>query len=214
MVHATLTLIFLLLSSPLGDAVPVSLSGSAASMERQHRVAEEKGYEFLRRPADVRRAVEAGELVPMAQTEALALKYPRDSFTRPELKHFLARFAAERNEGCGQRLVVTSLTRPLTRQPRNAHRLSVHPAGMAMDLRVPSTARCRRWLEASLLDLERDGILDVTRESSPAHYHVALFPDPYLAHVGLDGPRRVQVAVEETTPALQPTLPAGYAAPR
>jgi Family of unknown function (DUF5715) len=218
MLHATLTLLLWWFAGSGGSAaerpVPVSLAGSAESMERQHRVAVESGYAFLRRPADLRQAVQAGDLVPVAQSEALALKYPRESVTRAEVRHFLGGFAREMRAACGQRLVVTSLTRPVTRQPRNAHPLSVHPAGMAMDLRVPSTRRCRTWLESSLLDLERRGVLDVTREYAPAHYHVALFPDRYLAHVGLDGPRRVQVVLGPgagTAPAA-PALP--WSAPR
>jgi hypothetical protein len=214
MLQASLVLLFWWFAAPLAErAVPVSLAGSAESMERQHRVALESGYEFLRRPADVRRAVSGGDLILVQQSEALALKYPRESFTRPELKHFLLSFAEEMRSSCGQRLVVTSLTRPVTRQPRNAHRLSVHPAGMAMDLRVPSTAGCRKWLETALLGLEEQGVLDVTREHSPAHYHVALFPARYLAHVGLDGPRRVQVVLGPG--AAAPTAPEiPWSAPR
>lgn len=163
--------------------VPVTLAGSPQSMERQHAVAVLSGFEFVRSPRDLSAALESGELVRVRGGEAFALKHP-GQVTRPEVVHFLERFAAEFRAGCGDRLVVTSLTRPLSRQPRNAHPLSVHPAGMAMDLRVPRSARCRRWLEKSLLELERQGVLDVTRERRPAHYHVALFPEPYLAHLG------------------------------
>lgn len=200
MLQASFTVLFSWFLGTGADAVPVSLAGSSESMERQHRVAVEHGYEFLHRSTDLRKALEAGELVELAETPALALKYPREAAARPELKHFLERFAREMMEGCGDRLVVTSLTRPLTRQPRNAHRLSVHPAGMAMDLRVPRRSTCRRWLEAALLDLEEKGVLDVTRERSPAHYHVALFPDRYLAHVGLDGRRRPDVVAARASP--------------
>jgi Family of unknown function (DUF5715) len=201
MLQASLTV---LLSGFLGAGgldVPVSLSGSSESMERQHLVAIESGYEFLRRPSDVRRAVEARELVVLEPTAALALKYPREAAARPELKHFVERFALRLHEECGERLVVTSLTRPVTRQPRNAHRLSVHPAGMAMDLRVPRSASCRRWLEAALLELEERRVLDVTRERSPAHYHVALFPDRYLAHMGLNAHLRPHVVATRVAPA-------------
>lgn len=213
MLQASLTI---LLSGVLGAGgadVPVSLSGSGASMERQHRVAVESGYEFLRRPADVSRAVDAGELVAVEATPALALKHPREAAARPELRHFVEQFAVRMHQECGERLVVTSLTRPVTRQPRNAHRLSVHPAGMAMDLRVPRSASCRRWLESSLLELEERRVLDVTRERAPAHYHVALFPDSYLAHVGLDARLRPHVVATRVSPESSAgVIP--YAAPR
>lgn len=182
------------------EAVPVSLAGSPESMERQHRIAVESGYDFLRRPSDIVDAVGDGALVGLEETPSLDLKYPRQSVARPEVRHFLERFALEMNSSCGERLVVTSLTRPLSRQPRNAHRLSVHPAGMAVDLRVPRRSSCRKWLEARMLELEERGVLDVTRERSPAHYHVALFPDRYLAHVGLDPFRRAEVVANRGAP--------------
>src|SRR5690606_4402484 len=82
-----------------------------------------------------------------------------------------------------EKLVVTSLTRPASSQPRNSHALSVHPTGMAVDLRISQRAASREWLENTLLSLEADGLLDVTRERNPPHYHVALFPEAYMAHV-------------------------------
>jgi hypothetical protein len=54
---------------------------------------------------------------------------------------------------------------------------------MAVDLRVPRRASCRRWLESTFLSLERQRLLDATLERSPLHFHVAVFPDEYLAHV-------------------------------
>ncbi|MEO7456251.1 MAG: hypothetical protein ABIY52_08310, partial [Gemmatimonadaceae bacterium] len=80
------------------------------------------------------------------------------------------------------KLTITSLTRPTTLQPRNAHKLSVHPAGMAVDLRVPADATNRAWLEKELLALEHDGLIDVTREHTPAYYHIAVFAEPFLKY--------------------------------
>ncbi|MCC7042848.1 MAG: LysM peptidoglycan-binding domain-containing protein [Acidobacteria bacterium] len=54
---------------------------------------------------------------------------------------------------------------------------------MALDLRVPTQVSCRRWLESTLLALEGRRVLDVTLERNPPHYHVALFPAPYVAYV-------------------------------
>jgi hypothetical protein len=96
---------------------------------------------------------------------------------------FIEHFAAEYHAATGTRLVVTSLTRPTTLQPANAHKLSVHPAGMAVDFRVPADATSRAWLEKELLAMEQDGVIDVTREKTPAHYHIAVFAEPFLAYV-------------------------------
>jgi nucleoid-associated protein YgaU len=85
-------------------------------------------------------------------------------------------------------MVVTSLTRPLTRQPPNASHLSVHPTGMAADLRRSNRASCRLWLEDTLLLLEGKGVVEATREQHPPHYHVTLFPKPYMRYLGDDAP--------------------------
>src|SRR3712207_1728044 len=54
---------------------------------------------------------------------------------------------------------------------------------MALDLRTPRRSSCRRWLENTLLSLESKGVLEATRERRPAHYHIAIFPTPYLNYV-------------------------------
>ena len=56
MLQASLIFLFSWFVGAGADPVPVSLAGSAESMARQHRVALEGGFEFLRRPADVGRA--------------------------------------------------------------------------------------------------------------------------------------------------------------
>lgn len=172
------------MTSPALADVGVSLRGSPASMVRQHQVAEAHEYTFLRTPAQVRRFVDKGYLVQLTGNAdyevADFVSYP---YARPEMRLFVERLAAQHREACGEKLVVTSLTRPTARQPRNSHPLSVHPAGMAVDLRVLDNASCRSWLEGTLLSLEEQDLLDVTREQRPPHYHVAIFPSEYRSHV-------------------------------
>ena len=169
----------LLLTVPVASAVAAELGGSPASMARQHAVAVQENYAFLRTPADVQRLELDGELVLVTSGTNHILSGVSFPYARAEVKAFLDRFAADYRDSTGAQLVVTSLTRPAALQPRNAHKLSVHPAGMAVDLRVPATAAEREFLERSLLALERDGILDVTRERTPAHYHIAVFAGPF-----------------------------------
>jgi hypothetical protein len=177
-----------LLALSLGMATPaladVTLRGSRGSMERQHQVARAHDYTFLRSPAQVRDFVEAGRLVEVRGNGdyevARGVSFP---YARQELLTFVERLSEQYRGACGERLVVTSLTRPASRQPGNAHPLSVHPAGMAVDLRISDRAACRSWLEGTLLSLEERELLDVTRERNPPHYHVAVFPEPYMAHV-------------------------------
>lgn len=151
-------------------------------MLRQHAIAVKEDYSFLRTPADVRKQEDAGRLVSVIDSPDFTLSKVSFPSTRPEVLSFIEHFAAEYHAATGARLVITSLTRPITLQPRNAHKLSVHPAGMAVDFRVPADVTSRAWLEKALLDMEQQGLIDVTREKVPAHYHIAVFAEPFLAY--------------------------------
>lgn len=172
-----------LLLPGLGSVVHAqSLRGTSASLDRQTQQAHGHGFEYLKDAADVTRLLKLGMLVPLSGNDDYELHLVSFPYARPEVRLFVERLAAEYRAECGQRLVVTSLTRPQSRQPRNASRRSVHPTGMALDLRRP-WGPCRRWLEDALLHLEGRGLLEATRERNPAHYHVALFPSPYREYV-------------------------------
>lgn len=159
-----------------------NLAGSPLSMERQHGVAVAEDYNFLATPAEVRESAEEGRLVSVTENADLEMSNVSFPFVRPDVRTFIERLAAEYHAALGEKLVVTSLTRPMTLQLSNAHELSVHPAGMAVDFRVPARSKARVWLERALLDLERAGVLDVTREHTPPHYHVAVYPAAYRAY--------------------------------
>ncbi len=160
-----------------------SLRGSSRSMDRQVRSAHQHDFTFLRTSGDVRRFVAQGYLVAVRPNRDFTLHHVSFPYSRPEVKLFVHRLATQYRGACGEKLVVTSLTRPTTRQPPNASRRSVHPTGMALDLRRPRNRKCRRWLEGVLLNLEGKGVLEATYESRPPHYHVALFPGPYARYV-------------------------------
>lgn len=165
------------------DVQAQSLRGSSLSMERQNQIAKSNDFSFLQTRSEVSKFVDRGLLVRLggnSQYELAGVSYP---YARPQIKTFVERLASQYRDACGDKLVVTSLTRPISRQPRNASDLSVHPAGMAVDLRIAKKASCRSWLENTLLYLEKQGALDATRERNPAHYHVAVFPDKYLRYV-------------------------------
>lgn len=165
-------------------AIPAqSLSGSPQSVERQYQAAVSYGYSFLDTPQSVNQFVDSGHLVRIQQSPTLELHNVSYPMARPEVRLFLERLSRQYHNACGERLTVTSLTRPLSRQPANAVSQSVHPTGMAVDLRIPRHGKCRRWLENTLVSLERSDVLDVTRERRPPHYHVALFTQPYQAYV-------------------------------
>lgn len=168
---------------PAATAVAGELGGSLASVRRANRVARKSEFRFLRNAAEVREWVRLERLVTVRTTANYVVTDLSFPYARPAVKLFLDRLAAQYRHATGERLVVTSLTRPVNHQPENASALSVHPAGMAVDLRIPARASHRRWLERTLLSLEDRAVLDATRERRPAHYHVAVFPEQYERYV-------------------------------
>jgi nucleoid-associated protein YgaU len=160
-----------------------SLRGSAASLDLQNRVARQHDFTFIDTSERVRRFASMGLLVRLRPGRDFELHSVSFPYSRPEVALFVERLSGQYRAACGEQLVVTSLTRPTTRQPRNASSRSVHPTGMAVDLRYSRNRNCRVWLERVLTQLEATGVLEATRERYPAHYHVALFPKPYAAYV-------------------------------
>lgn len=161
------------------------LRGSPASLDRQNRVARQHDFTFMENGERVRFFASQGWLVPVRTSRNFSLHAVSFPYARPEVALFLERLGAQYRAACGEQLVVTSLTRPTNRQPRNASDRSVHPTGMAVDLRYSRTRACRSWLEGVLMSLERQGVLEATLERRPVHYHVAVFPRQYAAYVDL-----------------------------
>ena len=160
-----------------------TLRGSRDSVQRQYNVAVQEGFSFVARSSEISGLVESGQLLRVVENRNLILHEVSNPYARPGVKLLLDRLSAQYRRACGEKLTVTSLLRPQDRQPANAASNSVHPAGMAVDLRIPDRGRCRSWLEQTLLSLEGSGVLDVTRERWPPHYHVAVFTTPYQNYV-------------------------------
>jgi hypothetical protein len=204
MTHARLLLA--LLAFPLASASAAGLGGSRASLREAYDVARENDFTFLRTAAQVREFVREERLEEVRSSEHLLVNNVSFPYTRPIIRVFIERLAEQYHAITGERLVVTSLTRPTSLQPRNASRWSVHPAGMAVDLRIPRLAMQRKWLEETLLSLEERDLLDVTRERHPPHYHVAVFPEQYAAHVA-------RLVAAEPPPVAMPAEPVALEVP-
>lgn len=167
----------------LTGASAQSLRGSAASLDRQNIQARHHDFTYVRDRKQLQRFVRAGLLVPVPGNRYYRLKAVSFPVARPEVKLFVERLSRQFHRACGQPLIVTSLTRPIRNQPRNASARSVHPTGMAVDLRRPNNRTCRNWLENTLLYLEEQKVLEATRERRPPHYHIAIFPRAYATYV-------------------------------
>ena len=177
-------LLFFFLSylSALWVVVPVagaqSLNGSRSSVNRQELQAQQHDLTYMETEARVRRFVDANLLVEVPGNANYDLHDVSQPFARPAVKLFIDRLSAQYRSACGEKLTVTSLTRPLNRQPRNASDQSVHPTGIALDLRVPNRSSCRSWLNRVLLSLEGANVLEATRERSPPPLPCGRLPGP------------------------------------
>jgi hypothetical protein len=180
---AILTAVSVVALLPLRAVDGQSLRGSRASIDRMYRHARSERLSFFQTPASVRRAVDARRLVRLEPDSSYDLHQVTYPYARPATRTFVQRLAAQYLASCGEPFVVTSAVRPATRQPGNSTTRSVHPTGMAVDFRKPQTEKCLRWLRATLLDLEGDGLLEATEERSPAHFHVAVFAKEYTRYV-------------------------------
>jgi LysM repeat protein len=171
------------LSLTANQAQAQSLKGSPTSVKKQYQLAQSYGFNFIKTAREVAPNVEAGELHNVSPGRYMELHDVSYPYAVAETKLFLGRLSQQYYAACGEKLTVTSLLRPVSNQPANAVALSVHPTGMAVDLRIPAKWKCRSWLEDTLLYLEKERVLDVTRERHPAHYHVAVYAEPYETRV-------------------------------
>jgi LysM domain/Family of unknown function (DUF5715) len=181
------TLTLLILAGALGlagAAEAQSLRGSRASVDRMYRQAHNHDLTFFRSSRGVRAAAGEGDLVRLSGNDDYRLANVNYPYALSTTRTFVQRLAAQYREACGERLVVTSAIRPTSYRLWNAADKSVHPAGMAVDIRKPTRRSCLSWLRQTLLHVEGEGAIEATEEHRPPHFHVAVFPSQYLAYIG------------------------------
>ena len=158
-----------------GGLAAQSLRGSQESVDHLYLVARASGLQFHATVRSARRAVAAGEFVALSgngdYTPKNRMSLP---YATPETRLFIERLGAEYHNACGERLVVTSALRPMSRRPRNGSVKSVHPTGIAVDVRKPKRRMCRDWLRQLLLQHEREGVIEATEEFRPPHFHIVV----------------------------------------
>jgi hypothetical protein len=177
--HARLVRTFVLTCtlSPVlaGGLGAQSLRGSQESVDHLYLVARASGLQFHATVRSARRAVAAGEFVALNgngdYTPKNRMSLP---YATPETRAYIERLGGEYHNACGERLVVTSALRPMSRRPRNGSVKSVHPTGIAVDVRKPKRRMCRDWLRQLLLQHEREGVIEATEEFRPPHFHIVV----------------------------------------
>jgi len=161
-----------------------TLRGSPSSVERMYRQARSHALPFYSTPRGVRAAAADGELVRLSGNSNYRVAGVTYPYALATTRTFVQRLAEQYRAVCGEKLVITSAMRPSSFRLFNSVDKSVHPAGMAVDIRIPPRSRCRTWLRQRLLHLESKGVAEATEERRPPHFHVAVFPGPYRRYIG------------------------------
>ena len=169
-----------LISSP---AAAQSLRGSPSSISRMYYHATDHGMYFYKTGSGLRKAASDGRFVKLKTTDTYRVAGVSYPYVQEATRVFVERLGRQYRQVCGERMVVTSAARPKSMRLANSVSRSVHPTGMAIDLRKPQGSRCRSWLRETLLSLEGRGVLEATEEYSPPHFHIAVFPTPYTRYV-------------------------------
>jgi uncharacterized protein DUF5715 len=152
-----------------------SLRGSQDGVDHLYLVARASGLQFYATVSSARRAVAAGEFVELNGNDDYMPKSRMTlPYATPETRAYIEHLGAEYHSACGERLVVTSALRPMSRRPRNGSVKSVHPTGIAFDVRKPKRRICRDWLRQLLLQHEREGAIEATEEFRPPHFHIVV----------------------------------------
>jgi hypothetical protein len=152
-----------------------SLRGSQEGVDHLYLVARASGLQFHATVRSARRAVAAGEFVQLTGNSDYVPKNRMQlPYATPETRDYIEHLSAEYHSACGERLVVTSALRPMSRRPRNGSTKSVHPTGIAFDVRKPKRRMCRDWLRQLLLQHEREGAIEATEEFRPPHFHIVV----------------------------------------
>jgi LysM repeat protein len=134
---------------------------------------------FYLAPTNIDEAIRTGRLVALTGDSTYELtRGVGFSYATREAKQFVLAFAPQYLAACGVPLIVTSAARPISRQPRNSNPYSVHPTGIAVDLRRPPAGPCQTWVRNALAELEAKGFVEATEERHPAHLHVAVLTEP------------------------------------
>ena len=200
---------------------PSELRGSQESVQKMWDFATTHGLVFYQTPRDIDKAVAEGKLVPLDGDATYELTPSVGfSYATREAKQFVASFAPQYLAACGAPLIVTSAARPTNRQPRNSNPYSVHPTGIAVDLRRPPAGPCQTWLRKALAELEDQGYIEATEERRPVHLHVAVLTEPgkiaALPPVGSDALAGVaartqrsdgELTLRSATPAIRVSNP-------
>src|SRR3954470_12086389 len=94
------------------DARAQTLRGSRGSVERMYGQAQRQDLTFYRSGNGVRSAAAGGDLVRLRPNDDYRVAGASFAYALPTTRTFVQRLASQYRDVCGERLVVTSATRP------------------------------------------------------------------------------------------------------
>src|SRR4051794_17849734 len=101
---------------------PDELRGSKESVQKMYDFAQSHALPFYLTPTNLKAAIAAGKLVQLTGDASYEVtRAVGFSYATPEAKQFVTAFAPLYLAACGTPLIVTSLARPTSRQPRNSN---------------------------------------------------------------------------------------------
>ena len=159
----------------------VCFKGKKRIARQQYLYAKAHDLEFSLNSVQFWGMVNGKILVPLKSTPHEApLRAVFDTpFVLPATAEFTRNLALAHHEAKCGRLYVTGGGR--FRVFRNSSEYSVHPAGMAVDIRIRDLSRrCYNNLSRLLYNAEAERVADTTRERWPPHFHVVVVQKPKI----------------------------------
>ncbi|HEY0996641.1 MAG TPA: DUF5715 family protein [Gemmatimonadaceae bacterium] len=155
-----------------------ALRGSRPKVQGTYYNTVARGVAFYDAMDEARAAIAAGKFVPLYGNQYYATYRMTLAYATPDARTFVETLAPQFVEHCDEMMVVTSALRPKEKSPRNGSPWTVHPTGIAVDIRKPRNRACWSWLRQRLLDYQAEGVVDATEEFHPPHFHIAVKKAP------------------------------------
>ena len=158
----------------------VSLVGGCyTTSEQQRSFALSKGLPLASNEAEYRALIANGTFVRLESGPYLQVLAGRP-YVRAETAQFVQQMAQSYSgAGCG-RMIVIGAGRLTTEIYENSSPFTVHPFGMAVDIRTNArfgiSTTCADWLRAYAKEKEAELLADGTHELDPEHLHLVVVP--------------------------------------
>lgn len=149
------------------------VGGCQTTSEQQFQYALKQNLTPVTTAAEYADRIARGQFVRLEGPHLLVLA--KRPYALPSTVAFMMELsAAYHATGCGQ-VIVKDAVRLVSERPPNGSIHSVHPSGMAVDIRVRYIKpACADWLRMYVRQKEAVGAVDATHELHPEHLHIVV----------------------------------------